>query len=491
MGTAADSRGLDRSAVLVIEDDADARENLRDILELEDYTVEVAGTAEEALGRDDWSRYDAIILDRQLPDANADLVLPILRRNAPQAAVIVVTGHADLQGAIEALREGAVDYILKPLSIEALTASLIRVTQRRRLALAKERSEAAFRNLVEAAECLILIVDHDLRVAYISPFAEELTGYRSADATGRRVSELFPASDGRTPLDQELARAFDAGPIQGVEYPIDCRHGHICWTVWNARPLTDPEGRTSILAVGQDITKVKQAQERAVQAERLAAIGQMVAGLAHESRNALQRAQACIEMLALAVQDRPDALDLIKRLQTAQDHLHFLYEDVQGYAAPIALKRADCALSEVWRDAWSQLEPMRKGRRVELIDSAAVESARRACVDRFRLAQVFRNILENSLAACDDPARIEITTDDDSINGCDAVRIVVRDDGPGLTDDQRDRVFDPFYTTKARGTGLGLAIARRIVEAHSGRIVAEKSTRPGAVFSIILPKGNT
>ena len=108
--------------ILVIEDDADALANLRDILELDDYRVATATTAAEALNRDDWSRFAAIILDRQLPDASADVLLPMLRAAAPEAAVIVVTGYSDLQGAIAALRQGAADYILKPLNIEALRA---------------------------------------------------------------------------------------------------------------------------------------------------------------------------------------------------------------------------------------------------------------------------------------------------------------------------------------------------------------------------------
>ena len=92
--------------ILVIEDDADARANLRDILELDDHRVATAGSAAEALGRDDWARFAAIILDRRLPDATAEQLLPRLKAAAPDAAVIVVTGYADLQGAIAALAPG-------------------------------------------------------------------------------------------------------------------------------------------------------------------------------------------------------------------------------------------------------------------------------------------------------------------------------------------------------------------------------------------------
>src|SRR5437763_1451539 len=146
------------------------------------------------------------------------------------------------------------------------------------------------------------------------------------------------------------------------------------------------------------ITYVKQAQRRTLQAGRLAAIGQMVAGLAHESRNALQRSQACLEMLALAVRDRPEALDLIARLQQAQDHLHHLYEDVRGYAAPIVLDRRPCDLGVLWREAWSHLESSRSGKEAVLREEAGGVDLR-LVADPFRLGQVFRNLLDNALAA--------------------------------------------------------------------------------------------
>src|SRR5262245_17878946 len=113
--------------VLVVDDDLDTLSNVRDILGLDDIEVETATTAGQALERDDWSRYAAIILDRKLPDGNAEDLLPQFRALAPAAAVLIVTGYGDLQGAIDALRQGAADYILKPINPEALRATLLRI----------------------------------------------------------------------------------------------------------------------------------------------------------------------------------------------------------------------------------------------------------------------------------------------------------------------------------------------------------------------------
>ena len=119
-----------------------------------------------------------------------------------------------------------------------------------------------------------------------------------------------------------------------------------------AVPLFDDRGQ-SRGAVGAflDITERKRAQERALQTERLAAIGQMMTGLAHESGNALARSQACLEMLALEVPDTPEVQDLIGRIQQAQHHLRQLYEEVRGYAAPVKLERDAWDVAAVWRQA--------------------------------------------------------------------------------------------------------------------------------------------
>ena len=112
-----------------------------------------------------------------------------------------------------------------------------------------------------------------------------------------------------------------------------------------------------------------------------------------------------------------------------------------------------------------------------------------ACdVDHFRLDQVFRNLFENSLTACPNPARIEVFCSETEINGQPGVHVAVRDNGPGLTFEQAQNVFNPFYTTKQKGTGLGMAIAKRIVDAHGGNIVANTRSASGAEFIITLPR---
>ncbi|HZT79185.1 MAG TPA: ATP-binding protein [Gemmataceae bacterium] len=477
----------------MIEDDEDTRENLRDILELDGYQVEAAGTAAEALGRDNWPQLAAIILDRQLPDGRAEALLPRLKELAPDTAVMIVTGFADLEGAIAALRQGAAEYILKPIDPEVLRGRLGQVVERKRLALAKERSEAAFRSLVEAAPCAILILRPDRGVAYFSPFAEKLTGYRAAEVLGKDCAALLlPDGGARRACEEQLGRLKAGRPILGFEHPIWGKDGTRHWMVWNLKHLPDYEGSPAVLAVGQDITALKEAQERALQQERLAGIGQMMTGLAHESGNALARSQACLEMLALEVPDRPEALDLIGRIQKAQDHLRQLYEEVRGYAAPLKLEREPWDVGAIWRQAWHNLAVQHQGRDAQLHEH--INGVDLRCpIDPFRIEQVFRNVFENALAACRDPVRIDVACAETTLAGRPAVRVSVRDNGPGLSPEQRQKIFDPFFTTKTKGTGLGMAIAKRIVDAHGGRIAVGSSAAAadgaqGAEIVLTLPR---
>jgi PAS domain S-box-containing protein len=353
----------------------------------------------------------------------------------------------------------------------------------------RQRSEAAFRALVQAAPCMIVILSRDHRILYFNRFAEEVTGYSTETVLGKDYFTTFLPDEYRCAVAEDIQRVSSGGATRGFEYPVLREDGTRRSMIWNAERLGEYEGVPAVLVVGQDITSLKRAQDQALQSERLAAIGQMMTGLAHESGNALARSQSCLEMLQWEVEDRPEALELIKSIQKAQDHLQQLYEEVRGYAAPIKLEREVWDLHAIWRQAWANLALMRQGRETVLREETAGLDLHCA-VDQYRLEQVFRNILENALAAC--PGAVDIVFDcsEASLNGYQALRIAVRDNGPGLSPEQKQRIFEPFFTTKTKGTGLGMAIAKRIIDAHGGQIAVGPGSVGGAEIIITLPRGN-
>jgi hypothetical protein len=228
-------------------------------------------------------------------------------------------------------------------------------------------------------------------------------------------------------------------------------------------------------------------QERLLQSERLAAIGAAMNGLAHESRNALQRAHACLEMLTREVQDRPAALAFITRVESALNDLHQLYEKVRDYASPLRLDPQRHTISSVVREAWLELESLRNDREAHLREEYI--GADPCCeVDRQAMTQVFGHLLKNALVICPDPVEIEISYHDSELNGQSAVRIVLQDNGPGFSAAEREKAFAAFYTTNSKGTGLGLAASKRIVEAHGGQITLGEGSHAGAQFILTLPR---
>jgi len=349
-----------------------------------------------------------------------------------------------------------------------------------------ERSEVKFRMLVEAAACMVMILRGDETIAYFSPYSEDLTGYLASEVMGQHFLPLFVPEWARADVSSAIAATLEGRPARAYETPILHRDGRQRWFVWNAQRL-DFDGSPAVLAVGQDFTERREAQERMLRSERLAGIGQMITGIAHESRNALQRIQSCTEMLELEVENNNEAQRLVRRLQEAQDNLLRLFDEVRGYAAPIQLERTPCRIDAVWREAWDSLETSRRGRDAKLVENSE-DADLNVSIDRFRMVQVFRNLMDNSLAACRDPVVIHVECRDAQLQGQPAVELRVRDNGPGLTPGARENVFEPFFTTKTKGTGLGMAIARRIIDAHGGHISIGNESSAGAEFVITLTR---
>ncbi len=181
-------------SILVVEDDQDVLANMRDILELDGYLVTGVGTLKEATDRRPWSEFSIILLDRRLPDGIADTILPNIQEAAPNAGVIVITGYADLNGALAAIRCGAADYLLKPINPDLLRATIDRILKMREMeerALQAERL-AAIGDLMQAAPDAMLQIDAGGRIRLLNKEAERMTGYRADELIGQHVEILVP-----------------------------------------------------------------------------------------------------------------------------------------------------------------------------------------------------------------------------------------------------------------------------------------------------------
>ncbi len=231
----------------------------------------------------------------------------------------------------------------------------------------------------------------------------------------------------------------------------------------------------------------QQERERFLEAERFAAVRSVLDGMAHEIRNALQRSQACLEMLGREVENQPAAQALIARIQAAQNDLHLVYERVRDYASPLQLDLQRHSISSIVRQAWLDLASQRAGREARLREEYT-GSDPYCDVDRQTIGHVFSHLLRNALAACAEPVEIAINYNDAELAGRPALQIVMGDNGPGLSHEEREKAFSAFHRKNVKGTGLGLAASKRIIEAHGGQIALGAHSGAGAQFILTLPR---
>ena len=376
------------------------------------------------------------------------------------------------------------DISLHPLVTEGGTQVMVHIvdiTERKRIEEIRRQQESnrRLRFMVDNLPAGAVNVSEDS--IQINRALEEITGYsrHELDTVESWFTVLF--RDRAPQVHAQYLADREANFPQTRIWELLRRDGQLRWIELTA--FRDGQDEVWLL---HDVTDRMRAQQQVVQAERLAAIGQMMTALAHESRNALQRAQACLEMLELDLEDRPELLNLARRSQVAVDELQRLYEEVRGYAAPLVLELREWNLQTISEEVWGYLKTSRGQKQIEFVTTAENVSPIRR-VDRHRFGQVLRNILENSISVL--PASggtIRIDYSCVTHRGKSRFRIAIQDNGPGLNAEQRNRIFEPFYTTKSRGPGLGMAIAKRIMEAHEGEIIVGDA-QTGTEIVLLLP----
>lgn len=373
--------------VLVIDDDPDTRENLWDILEMSGYGVETAGTASELRLRENWEHIGAVVLDRRLPDASAETLLPELKRFAPHADVLIVTGYADVQSAIAAFRLGAADYIVKPIEAGELLARIGRIEE--------------------------------------------------AVKTRRALQEAQAARE-------------------------------------------------------QALIELRSTTQQLWQSARLAGVGELAAGIAHELNNPLGIVHLRLESILNHTPPDDPRRPALEVIDSEVERMARLVASLLQFSRPGRDQVSTVDLPSEMRRTLELTEHVFRRRSVS-VQTDFQPQVPDIFADRQQLRQVMLNLFTNAADAMHHGGTLSLAVHPAELpNSKAGVAITVADTGIGIDPAHLPRVTEPFFSTKeeGKGTGLGLAICRRIIEQHHGRLEIESALGAGTTVRVLLPIKN-
>jgi two-component system NtrC family sensor kinase len=321
-----------------------------------------------------------------------------------------------------------------------------------------------------------------------------LQGVSREEAIGRTIFEILHRQPAEL-LRSEFESVFETGQMQ--QFPIESSAFGDARTYRLTKiPMhLDDRDVTHVITIGEDITEWRHAEERFAQAEKLAAIGTLAAGVMHEINNPLATIGACAESLILGLDEGTldpvrDAASIGKSLALIEREVHRckgITDGLLDFSRPKPKTKSMVDLNVVIEKTLELVRHHPRFRRVE-IDVEPGEQLRGVWANEEQMIQVFLALLLNALDAIEDKGIISLRTrnaDDQGVVG------EVIDRGHGIRSSDRTKIFEPFYTTKSppRGTGLGLSICYAIVTEHGGRIEVDSVVGEGSVFRILLPAG--
>jgi signal transduction histidine kinase len=383
----------------------------------------------------------------------------------------------------------------KPVAAKGRAAKTPRAATSRRAAAkappGAEVGDRLFRHLVMNLRNGVLAITLDGRVAAINEIAYRVLGVQGgASDIGRPYAEVLQECP---EVVRVLQSAFDTSNLPNrAELRLRKTGRAIGYTISD---IHDDEGeQVGLTLFFKDLTRVEQLEERERLRDRLATLGEMAAAIAHEVKNPLASIEVMAGVLRRQLNDRPDAMealgDIIKESKTA----NAIVVEVLEFVRPIRLQVEHVVILDVIKDAVDGLDDGAEFVRVQVDDDVPLLTG-----DSNQLRQLFTNLITNALEAMeamDGERQVEIraTLIPEDAEPASAgrplpaqVRIEVKDNGPGISEDVMERIFSPFFTTKPQGTGLGLSIVRKVVDAHDGIIDATSAPGRGTTFRVTLP----
>ena len=338
----------------------------------------------------------------------------------------------------------------------------------------------------------LVTTDLNGRITSFNRAAEEITGYTFQEVIGRLWYNVFDLKELRD-FFEEIGRRktpyrFDAEVLRKDSIKVV-----LGMTV---SPLKNEKKETTgVIGIFQDITRIKELEDEMKKKDRLAMVGEMAAGMAHEVRNPLASLIGSMQLLREELKLNEENSHLLDIALRETDRLNLIITNFLTYTRPVPLNKRQCDIKELITDAITFLKKSKEYREDINIIIEFTDGELTANVDPHQINQVLWNLSINALQAVNGDGEIKVSAKklkkslQPGEHLAEYVEIAFIDNGTGIAPEIRDKIFYPFFTTKESGSGLGLAIVQRVIEDHQGTIKVESKVGKGTRFTIYLPVG--
>ncbi|HOI16108.1 MAG TPA: response regulator [Geobacteraceae bacterium] len=508
--------------ILIADDEELIRLNLRALLEDLGYRVAEAADGREGLDAFDRERPDLVLVDLTMPVMNGISMIAVLREKSPETPIIVISGTGSVRDAVDSLRLGAWDYVLKPVAdAEGLDIIIKRALEKARLVrenrlyrehledLVRERTEKLFQvnerweRTFDAVPDLIAIIDTDFRIVQANKAMADRLGLTPADCAGQVCYAAVHKTEAPHAFCPHMLTLRDCR-----EHMAEIMEGRLGGDfIVSTSPVYDSAGQLiGSVHVARDITSLRKAEEERKlleaqlhQAQKMEAIGQLAGGIAHDFNNILTAIIGYAEIIQLRLENNSPLRRFAEQVLTAADRAADLTSGLLAFSRRQVLYTKPIDLCGIVRD----LEKMLGRLLPEDIDFRTTfpEGDLIVMADKGQIDQVLMNLMTNAKDAM--PRGGTLTMDvshafmaekfihahgfgDPGEYAC----ISVTDTGLGMDEETTKRIFEPFFTTKevGKGTGLGMAIIYGIIQQHNGCINVQSEKQRGTTFKIYLPR---
>lgn len=336
--------------------------------------------------------------------------------------------------------------------------------------------------IIDSMRSGLITAGLDGRIATFNRAAEEITGFPAAGTVGQPLAEIFR---GITVVDAAESGADRIMEIQRSNVTFTRPDGSVVHLGFTATPLLDVDGQArGVVLIFQDLTEVIELEQEVRRQEKLAALGALAAGLAHEIRNPLASMRGSVKVLASEIALTDEQQRLMNIILRESDRLNRTVTDFLAYARPAPFTPGEFDLKRSLADAVALLRNSPEVRDDHEIVERYPEGDAPFYGDSNQMRQIFWNLARNAIQAMPEGGRLVVRLERAATGG---FRLTIEDDGTGMTAEQVARLFEPFASKRAGGTGLGMAIVYQFVKDHGGRISVDSAPGAGTRVHVVLP----